>query len=167
MALTAAMAASAAAPTRVITSAFSAASLTGCVTDQGNVVLQSTATLTIELGGPVPCSGYDQLNVALSLTLNQPKLIVALTNGFAPTAGQGFKILSWGALSGTFANITLPALSPGLAWNTTALYTAGTIAVSGGAAAAASDAPIPGWALVVLAMGLGLIASSQLRRHPV
>jgi len=103
--------------------------VTSCVTDQNGVILQSSATLTIDLGGATPCTGYGQYSVAQSLTLNQPVLNVILTNGFTPAAGQSFAILSWVRLSGTFGTVTLPTLPGGLSWDTSALYTAGTITV--------------------------------------
>ncbi len=104
--------------------------VTSCATDQNGVILQSTATLTLDLGGAAPCTGYGQYNVAQSLTLNQPTLNLVLTNGFTLTPGEQFKILSWGTLTGAFGTLTLPPLSAGLAWDTTLLYTAGTITVT-------------------------------------
>ncbi len=101
----------------------------GCSMDPNSVALQSILTLTVDLGGATPCAGYGQYNVAQSLALNQSTLDVVLTNGFAPALGQTFKILSWGALTGTFGTLNLPSLSAGLAWDTTALYTTGSIAV--------------------------------------
>ena len=50
--------------------------------------------------------------------------------------GQQFKILSFGSASGTFGSVVLPTLGSGLTWDTSALYTTGTITVrtSGGGA---------------------------------
>ena len=45
-------------------------------------------------------------------------------------SGDSFKLLS-GPISGTFATVNLPAISPCLSWNTSSLYSAGTISVSG------------------------------------
>jgi hypothetical protein len=56
-------------------------------------------------------------------------LQVDLTNSFSPTAGNSFDILDWGTRAGTFAVIQLPALDGGLNWNTSQLYTTGTISV--------------------------------------
>jgi hypothetical protein len=115
---------------------------TGCVTNQNNVLLDSTATLTLQLGGTTPCSGYDEYNVGGTLTLVSPTLDVTLTNGFLPAAGETFRILSWGSRTGTFGTITLPTLNTGLSWNTASLYTTGTISVSG-AQGTSTDGPIP------------------------
>ena len=45
-------------------------------------------------------------------------------------SGDSFKLLS-GPISGAFAAINLPPISPCLTWNTSSLYSAGTISVSG------------------------------------
>lgn len=87
-----------------------------------------TGQLNIELGGPTPGSGYDQLLVSGPVTLDG-FLIVSLINGFPPAAGQTFDILDWGSVSGAFQSISLPSLSPGLAWNRSQLYTTGTLKV--------------------------------------
>jgi len=138
----------------------------GCATDQ-NVVLQSSETVTVDLGGSTPCTGYGQLNVTQALTINQSTLNVVLTNGFVPAAGQSFQILSWTTLAGTFGTLTLPALSTGLTWDTSSLYTTGTITVSVGGGTGGGTAvsvPLPGWALGVLAVLLISIASHQARK---
>lgn len=55
-----------------------------------------------------------------------------VTNGndtaFAP--GDSFKFFSAPAYSGTFANLELPSLPPGLAWNTSMLNVSGTLSVT-------------------------------------
>jgi hypothetical protein len=104
-----------------------AITVTGCTTDQNGVILQPSATLTVNLGGATACTGYGQYNVAQSLTLNQPTLKLILTNEFVPASGQSFKILSWATLSGTFGAIKLPLLPAGLTWDSSALYTTGIV----------------------------------------
>ncbi len=136
----------------------------GCSTDQNSVVLQSTETLTVDLGGTTPCAGYGRFNVAQSLTLNGPNLNVVLTNGFTPTLGQSFQILTWsGTLNGTFGAITLPTLPAGLTWNTSSTQLARSssrvhpVEVS-------SDGPLPFWAFGALGAGIFGIASRRLRK---
>jgi lysophospholipase L1-like esterase len=107
-----------------------AITVTGCTTDPNGVILQSGATLTVDLGGATPCTGYGQYNVAQSLTLNQPTLKLILTDGFVPASGQSFKILSWATLSGTFGAVKLPLLPAGLEWDSSALYTTGIVSVT-------------------------------------
>jgi hypothetical protein len=50
-------------------------------------------------------------------------LKVSLLNGFAPTAGQKFDVLTSSALSGLFSTFELPALSNGLVWGLSATAT--------------------------------------------
>jgi hypothetical protein len=101
----------------------------GCLNDPGTVSLQSSMSLVVDLGGTTPCTNHGQLGVARALQLNGAALKVALKNGFAPKAGDSFKILSFASASGSFASVALPNLAQGLTWNTDALYTQGTIAV--------------------------------------
>jgi hypothetical protein len=138
--------------------AASTAQATGCIANQGNVTFDSTATLTLQIGGTTQCAQYDQYSVAGKLTLNSPTLDVVLINGFAPSAGNSFTILAWGSLSGTFGTLNLPALQHGLTWNTTLLYTSGTISV---VQAPSADVPLPTWALALLAF---LLLSASVRR---
>jgi autotransporter-associated beta strand protein len=84
--------------------------------------------LKIELGGTAPATQFDQLKANGPLALGG-SLQVSLLNGFAPQLGQSFDILDWGSRTGTFSAIQLPALSTGLAWNATKLYTAGLLSV--------------------------------------
>ena len=113
--------------------------VTGCLSDSGTVSLPSTATLVVQLGGTAPCSEYGQLT-AQTLNINQSTLDVVLANGFTPNIGQQFKILSFDAASGGFASLILPTLGNGLTWDTNALYTDGTIAIT---TSGASDAQAP------------------------
>ena len=67
-------------------------------------ILLSSSTVTIDIGG-TPASGlYGQLNVTNFDTLNGT-LNIVLTNGFFPTAGQTFQIMSYGAVNLGFAAI--------------------------------------------------------------
>ncbi|HWG75627.1 MAG TPA: SGNH/GDSL hydrolase family protein [Steroidobacteraceae bacterium] len=100
-----------------------------CMSDPNSVTLDSATTLTINIGGTTACSGYGQYANAQTLTLNQPALKVVFTNSFTPALGAQFKILSVGSISGTFGTVTLPQLPSSEAWDTSALYTTGTIAV--------------------------------------
>ncbi|MFO0788977.1 MAG: hypothetical protein U0805_05930 [Pirellulales bacterium] len=97
----------------------------------GDVAFGAGATLQMELGGTSPGTTYDQLQVADSLALDGA-LVVSLINGFNPAAGDSFNLLNWGSLSGTFSTLVLPNLDGGLSWNTSQLYTTGTLSVVGG-----------------------------------
>jgi hypothetical protein len=103
--------------------------VSGCPSDPGAVTLQSDMTLVVDLGGTSACSNHGRFAVAQTLTLNQPALAVRLTNAFTPAAGDAFRILSSPRIIGSFESATLPALAAGLSWNTSELYTTGTIGV--------------------------------------
>jgi hypothetical protein len=96
----------------------------------GNVTLDSTSDLKIELGGRTVGTQYDKLNVAGQLSLDG-KLDVSLINGFKPKKGDTFDILDWGSLTGTFAGgVNLPTLGGRIVWNSSALYSTGVLSVT-------------------------------------
>ncbi|WP_169517050.1 LEPR-XLL domain-containing protein, partial [Azohydromonas australica] len=68
-------------------------------------VQTGNATLQIEIGGSAPGTGYDQIKVENTATLDGT-LAVKLLDGFKPTDGQVFDVLTFGALQGSFANAT-------------------------------------------------------------
>ena len=67
----------------------------------GNVVLDSTARLKMELGGTSLGSQFDHVDVTGQLSLGGA-LNVVLINGFVPVQGNSFDLLNWGSLSGQF-----------------------------------------------------------------
>ncbi len=95
----------------------------------GNYTQTTFGTLQIELGGLSQGNNYDQLLVSGSAT-HGGTLNVLLINGFTPSLGDSFDILDWGTLSGTFSTLQLPALDGSLGWDTSQLYTTGTLAVT-------------------------------------
>jgi hypothetical protein len=98
------------------------------ITFSNSILLGNSATLWIELGGVTGGAQFDVFNVTQQLNLNG-MLQVVFINDFAPAAGDSFDILNWGSLNGTFNTVNLPALSDGLAWDLSALYTNGTLTV--------------------------------------
>jgi autotransporter-associated beta strand protein len=94
----------------------------------GSLVLGSSTSLMMELGGATPGAQYDRLMIAGSVSL-AGALNVMLIDGFTPAAGNSFDILDWGTLSGAFSTVTLPTLN-GLTWNTSQLYTTGVISLA-------------------------------------
>jgi hypothetical protein len=58
---------------------------------------------------------------------------VTLLNGFAPSAGDEWQLFD-GATTGAFDRYLFPAIAAGLTWDTSALYTAGMLAVVPGLA---------------------------------
>jgi hypothetical protein len=101
----------------------------GLLTINGDYTQGTSALLEIELGGVLRGDEYDALFVTGTMNL-AGTLDVVLWNGFEPLAGNSFDILDWGHLNGTFDIIDLPALNPGLMWNTSALYTSGQLSVT-------------------------------------
>lgn len=78
---------------------------------------QNVGKLQIEIGGAAAGSQYDSLTVTGTAELADT-LGVQLINGYSPTAGSAFQVLSAGAgVQGSFSTTMLPALSPGLFWN--------------------------------------------------
>ena len=96
----------------------------------GHFTQHATGILEIELGGTTAGTEHDALDVARNLTVDGT-LNVSLINSFAPQAGDSFDILDWGfSLFGSFDNINLPPLDPGLNWDTSNLLIDGTLLVS-------------------------------------
>jgi hypothetical protein len=101
----------------------------GLLNITGNLTLQSTSHLLMELGGLIEGISYDSIDVTGTLTFGGT-LTVTLVNTFIPATGAAFNLFDAGAFSGTFASLNLPTLSGGLQWDTSTLYTAGVLSVS-------------------------------------
>lgn len=95
---------------------------------EGDVVFGRSAAVEIELGGTSRGTEYDAVVVLGDLTLDST-LEVLLIGGFQPAHGDAFDILDWGTRSGEFAQVVLPPLGDALGWDTSALYTTGTLTV--------------------------------------
>ena len=108
---------------------------------------QTGGSLEIELGG-VGVGEYDTLLVSGQFTPGGD-LDVVWYDGFTAAASQQFDIFSWGTLAGTFDNVNLPELAEGLEWDTSSLYTTGSLAVVA--------IPEPSAALLLAGAGLGLL----------
>jgi len=55
---------------------------------------------------------------------------VSLINSFAPEMGDEFDIMDFSSITGQFTTYNLPTLGGGLSWDTSGLYTNGTISVA-------------------------------------
>ncbi len=80
-----------------------------------------SGTLSIELGSLVTLDG-----TAGSL---DGTLAVSAAEEFSPAAGDSFHLIAGDLGTNRFDAVTLPALEEGLGWDTSALYTSGSIAV--------------------------------------
>jgi fibronectin-binding autotransporter adhesin len=98
------------------------------VATANSVSFDSGSLLSSEFAGAAPAQ-YDQLHVTGRLSFGGT-LDVSLISPFMPQAGNSFDILDWGSLTGTFDNVTLPALGPELMWDTSQLYVNGALAVT-------------------------------------
>jgi T5SS/PEP-CTERM-associated repeat protein len=118
----------------------------GALSITGDLALMSSSELDFELAG----SGTnDHLDISGLLAIGGG-LKLTLTDGYTGNAGDTFDLFNFGSTTGTFSQTNLPALGPGMAWNTDRLYTLGEIQII----------PEPG-ACSLLALGLAALA----RRH--
>jgi len=73
----------------------------GTIVFNTDLELEPSSVLSVALGGPLAGSGYGQVNVSGNLAFDGT-LKVALTNGFAPSAGDTFTPLNYGSRSQGF-----------------------------------------------------------------
>ena len=82
------------------------------LTVSGSVPKDFTSTpagkMNLDLGGTVPGTGYDQVQVSGSANL-AGTLNVAFLNGFVPALGSEFVVMTYSAHSGSFSGIAAPA----------------------------------------------------------
>jgi hypothetical protein len=88
----------------------------GAVNFEGDFVMGAKGALRMEIGGTEPGVAYDQLHVAGLLTADGDTN-VSLLDGFQPSFGDKFALMSFGELDGWFDTVNLPALSGGLSWS--------------------------------------------------
>ncbi|MCF7733177.1 MAG: DUF4623 domain-containing protein [Akkermansiaceae bacterium] len=85
----------------------------------GDYTQSASGKMHIELGGTSAAS-FDTVNVDATATLSGT-LEVVLIDGFLPTVGNRFNILSATTLIGSFTHLQLPALAPELVWQVESL----------------------------------------------
>ena len=65
----------------------------GCITSNGNLLIESTGIYEVEIGGPTQCFDYDSINVLGTTTFDLGSIIdVNIINGYSPTGT--FEILT-------------------------------------------------------------------------
>ncbi len=97
-------------------------------------IFAPSSSLVVEIGGLTAGTQYDKITFSSAANLQvawEGTLVVTLVNGFTPAAGQAFDIFDFDAArdAGTFGSFNLPALPVGLAWDSSQLYTDGTLRV--------------------------------------
>ncbi len=119
--------------------------LSPAIVPVNNVTFGPASTLLLEIGGLVPGSQHDQLDITGTLGLNG-LLDIDLINGFNPAYGDTFNVFD-GTTTGTFTGFSFPVLGGGLSWDTSALYTAGSLNI----------VPEPATVSLLLLAGLGTL----------
>ncbi len=92
----------------------------GKFTIVGNYTANSTAVQQIEIAS---ATSYDTIAVASDVSFPSGTAVldgtlnVSLLNGFVPSIGDSYKIITFASATGAFSNINLPALPAGLSWS--------------------------------------------------
>jgi hypothetical protein len=94
----------------------------------GNYSQTTSGTIQIDLSN---VEVYDQLQINGNASL-AGSLVVSLIGGFTPSVGQTFNILDFASSDGTFNQLQLPQLANSLSWNTSRLYSNGSLSIVGG-----------------------------------
>ncbi len=89
----------------------------------------ATGILEMEIASLTRGTGYDALDVTGLLEFGGT-LRLLLLDGFTPEAGQSFDLFDASTMTGAFSTLDLPTLMTGLEWDTSGLYTAGTLAIT-------------------------------------
>jgi alpha-L-arabinofuranosidase len=80
------------------------------VTANGSFTQTTTGTLAVQLGGPAASGQFGALNASGSATL-AGRLQATLVNGYTPSINDGFNVVTYAGLTGTFTAISLPSSS--------------------------------------------------------
>lgn len=130
----------------------------GLLTVNGDLTLLGTTRMEIAAAGPRGTT-FDAVDLSGAIVFGGT-LDVVLLGGFTPSSGMSFDFFDWtSGASGTFSSLNLPALTDGLTWNTSALYTSGVLNISGPAI------PEPAaWAALAGSSVLGLAWLRRTRR---
>jgi YVTN family beta-propeller protein len=99
-------------------------------------VQSSGGAYEVAIGGLTAGTQYSQLAVSGSASL-AGALNVRFVNGFTPSLGNSFTILTASSVSGTFSTINSPALPAGLAWSVA--YNATSVVLTAGQGSPASS----------------------------
>ena len=90
----------------------------GVLRFNSSMLMNSTASLEIQVGGDTPGTGFDQIQLRDAATLNGT-LAISTADGFQPTPGRRYQIARFSGRFGTFANVTGQSYAPGQLWAVT------------------------------------------------
>jgi hypothetical protein len=92
----------------------------------GTYTQNGGATLQLNLSDPTK---YDVLHVTGSAALGGTLSVTFAVGAAAPQVGDVYHLLDAASISGSFSTIQLPPLDPSMAWDTSQLYTTGSLAI--------------------------------------
>jgi autotransporter-associated beta strand protein len=92
----------------------------------GDATIQAGGTLAMDL---TTTTDHDVLDVAGTLTVGGTLAVTLESLAPSPQRNDAFDLLDFGSILGTFDTLDLPELGPGLAWDTSNLYTTGELIV--------------------------------------
>ncbi len=133
----------------IVSGALNAGNSPGTLTFINSLLLDSASTTTFEITG-IGANQFDIVSGNGSNTLMLGGTLVLDNTGYFGTATVGDTITifsNWNTRTGTFSSITGLDLGGGLSWDTSNLYTAGSITVSA--------VPEPGSIALLLVAGFG------------
>jgi hypothetical protein len=78
----------------------------GCLNPDGDVAFTEFSTLSVQIIGTSPCTGYDFLSASGAIALNNAHLVVELPDGYVSHYGDEFMIVQGSSLSGTFNGLS-------------------------------------------------------------
>lgn len=123
----------------------------GKISVKGDLVSGADAVFNFELGSLL---SLDQLHVSANAGFDGT-LNLTLLGGYMPGVGNSFKLFDFATSSGSFDALNLATLDGGKTWDTSALYTSGTISV----------VPEPATvSMLLLAAGMALIGWRHRRK---
>lgn len=109
----------------------------GSLTISGNMNMNANSVLTVELGGSVPGTTFDYVNVMGTANL-AGVLNVTSYNNYVPTGGTSYRFMNFAAARGSFAAVNLP-----VGWNISLVAGSNYFDLLAAASAAISASTLP------------------------